>query len=130
LFVGSQGLNVEVAHNFHNSFGFTLGGEYKLPVLNGLTIRAGLERISAPGPTDTVHPAIPDANSTAFCVGAGWSPVSNLEVNAGYKLAILDTITTTGSTAFPGTYNTVANFISAGASYKFDIGSGKKSDVK
>src|SRR5205823_2797188 len=35
LFVGET-LNVRVPHNYHNGFGFTVGAEYKLPVLNGL----------------------------------------------------------------------------------------------
>jgi long-chain fatty acid transport protein len=122
VFVGSTGLTVTVPHRYTNSFGFSGGAEYKLPAIggvSGLVVRAGIERISSPQPTDTLHPAIPDANSTSFCFGAGYKVNENLAVDAGYKLAVLDTITSTGAEAFPGRYDTTAHFLSAGVTYRF-----------
>jgi long-chain fatty acid transport protein len=121
LFVGDQGLTVNVPHDYRNGWGLSLGAEYKLPLasLSGLVVRAGLERVSSPQPTDTLHPAIPDANSTSYSVGLGYHASEKMDVNVGYKLAILDTITTTGPEAFPGQYNTTAHFVSAGIVYRF-----------
>ena len=118
-FIGDQGLVVTVPHNFKNGFGVSVGGEYLLPMVKGLALRAGFERVQAPANTDTEHPAIPDANSTALTLGVGYAPNPQLDVSLGYKLAILDTITTTGAEVFPGTYNTTAHFLSASVAYRF-----------
>ena len=128
-FVGDQGLVVQVPHNFTNGFGVSVGAEYMLPMVKGLALRAGFERVQAPANTDTEHPAIPDSNSTALTLGVGYAPSPQLDVSVGYKLAILDTITTTGTEVFPGTYNTTAHFISAGISYRFG-GSSPSTDTR
>jgi long-chain fatty acid transport protein len=120
LFIGDQGLTVMVEHDYKNGFGFSAGAEYRLPFLPVLTVRGGVERIRSPQRPETIHPAIPDASSTSLCFGLGITPASNLDVNVGYKLALLDTITSSGTEAFPGTYKTTAHFISAGVSYRFD----------
>ena len=122
VFNGDQGLVVDVPHRFKNSFGFSAAGEYNLPMVKGLALRLGIERVQAPSIEETEHPAIPDANSTSFTFGVGYAPVQNLDVSVGYKLAILDTITTKGAEVFPGQYNTTAHFISAGVAYRFGGG--------
>ncbi len=122
VFVGGQGLVVNVPHDYHNGYGLSVGGEYKLPTfgpVSGLVVRLGFERVSSPQPTDTLQPAIPDANSTSLCAGLGYRISPKVDIDAGYKLAILDTITSTGTAAFPGTYDTTAHFISAGVTYRF-----------
>jgi len=129
VFQGDQGLRVEVPHRFKNGYGFTVGGEYMLPFVKGLALRAGFERVQAPAIAETEHPAIPDSNSTAFTVGAGYAVTPALDISAGYKIAILDTATTSGAEVFPGTYNTTAHFISAGISYRFGGGSPSQTTV-
>jgi long-subunit fatty acid transport protein len=120
VFVGDRGVTVTVPHDFHNGYGFTGGAEYRLPVLDkAITVRAAVERVIGPAPSDTMHPAIPDANSTSLCFGAGYAVNDRISIDVGDKLAFLDTVQTTGPEAFPGKYNTTANFLSVGVTWKF-----------
>jgi len=123
VFNGEQGLKVSVPHRYRNGFGFSLGGEYKLPApVDGLILRLGLERLRGPQPPETMHPAIPDGSHSTITGGVGYKVMPNLEVAFGYKLAVVDTTTSVGTEAFPGEYSVVAHFMSLGATWQFGGG--------
>ncbi|MFL5400528.1 MAG: OmpP1/FadL family transporter [Myxococcales bacterium] len=113
LFLGDRGTTVIVNHDFHNGYTFRLGAEYT-DVVPRLTVRAGVLRDIAPSRPDTFHPAIPDSDVWAGGIGLGYRFKPELEVNATYFHAFFDSMTTTPTAAFPGTYNTRANIATVG----------------
>jgi len=118
-FIGDKGLVLTVPRDYHNAYVFRLAGEYvHLPFLPIVTVRAGLFRSISPQPSDTINPSLTDGDSWNFCIGGGVDLGKNIRVDVGYDHAIVDKVTATGPTAFPGTYSTNADFFSAGLTFR------------
>lgn len=118
-FVGDKGFTVTVPRNYKNAWVYRVGAEYaSLPFLPALTLRVGALRSISPQPTDTISPSLTDGNSTAVSVGVGLELVKGLRLDVAYQYATFDSVTATGTEAFPGTYNTHANLISAGVTWR------------
>ena len=122
-FVGDTGnLTIVVPRNYKNAYVFRLGAEYtKVPVLEQLTLRAGLLRSISPQPTDTISPSLTDGNSTGLSIGAGYNITPGLRADIGYQYAFFDTVTASGTEAFPGSYATTVHLVSAGVTWRMDL---------
>jgi len=121
-FVGDKGFTVTVPRRYQNAWVYRLGAEYnKVPFLPQLTLRAGALRSISPQPTDTISPSLTDGDSTAFSVGGGFEFVKGLRFDVAYQFAFFDTVTATGPEAFPGSYKTYANLVSAGVTWRPDF---------
>jgi long-subunit fatty acid transport protein len=108
-----------VPRNYHNAEVYRIAGDYSHPqVLPALTLRLGGERSISNQPTDTISPTLTDGNSTAVSVGAGFNFTKSLRVDVGYQHAFFDTVTATGPDAFPGSYKTNVNIVSAGVTWQ------------
>jgi long-chain fatty acid transport protein len=119
-YVGDKGLVISVPRDYHNAWVFRFGGEYTKPSFAPkLTLRAGLLRSVSEQPTETISPSLTDASSWAVSVGAGYEFIPSLRVDVGYQHAFFDKVTATGSEAFPGSYRTNVDLVSAGVSYRF-----------
>ncbi len=117
-FVGSEGLSVTVPRNYTNAMTYRLGGEYKLPFFDALTVRTGALRDVTPQPTTTLDPSLPESSRWAWSVGATYQIIPALSVSAAFEHAWFDQVTTTGTEAFPGTYNTFADVFALGLTYR------------
>jgi long-chain fatty acid transport protein len=118
-YVGDKGLVITVPRNYHNAEVYRIAGEYSHPqFLPALTLRLGGERSISNQPTDTISPTLTDGNSTAVSVGAGFNFTKSLRVDVGYQHAFFDTVTATGPDAFPGSYKTNVNIVSAGVTWQ------------
>lgn len=120
VFAGTLGTNVIVPRNYHNGYTLRLGGEFD--VFTGLTVRAGVLRDIAPTDTNYLNPSIPDANSTAFSLGATYNVTPALAVNAAFFYDKQDDTTTTGPDTFQGQYSTHAAIYSLGITYRMGTG--------
>jgi long-chain fatty acid transport protein len=123
-FVGDKGFLKVVPRNYDNGITYRLGLEYAAN--EKLNLRAGLLRDLSGFKTDTYSPTLPDGNSWAGSVGAGYAFSKNLTANAGFFYAYFDKVTATGTEAFPGSYQTNAWILSGGISYQRDLAGGGK----
>ena len=118
-YVGDKGLVITVPRNYKNAQVYRLGAEYvKVPFLPILTLRLGAQRSISDQPTDTVSPTLTDGNSWVVSAGVGVDLTNFVRVDLGYQHAIFDTVTATGVEAFPGSYRTVADLVSLGATFR------------
>jgi long-chain fatty acid transport protein len=118
-FVGDKGFTVSVPRNYNNAFVYRLGVEYAhVPFLPPLTLRLGGLRSISEQPTTTLSPTLTDANSWGISIGAGYEIIPEVRVDLGYQHVILDSVTASGTEAFPGTYKTTADFLSFGLVYR------------
>jgi long-chain fatty acid transport protein len=118
-FIGSKGFMISVPRNYNDAWVYRLAAEWAHPsFLPALTLRlSGLRSISDQ-PTDTISPTLSDGNSWAFALGAGYDVTKSLRADIAWQHAIFDSVTATGTEAFPGTYKTVADLISVGVTYR------------
>jgi long-chain fatty acid transport protein len=118
-YVGDKGLLISVPRDYNNAWIYRFGAEYTKPAfLPPLTLRAGLLRSISEQPTNTISPTLTDGNSWAISVGAGYEFVSGLRADIGYQYAFFDTVTATGTEAFPGSYDTHVHLLSAGLTWR------------
>jgi long-chain fatty acid transport protein len=117
-YVGDKGLVITVPRDYHNAQIYRFAGEYERIGLSPLTLRLGFERSVSPQPTDTVSPTLTDGNSWVLSLGAGFYLSKALRFDVGYQYAIFDWVTATGTEAFPGSYKTHVNIVSAGLTWK------------
>lgn len=118
-FIGSKGTTILVNNNYTNGQSYRLGAEYGgLEAIPALKLRVGLVRDISPLPTSTISPSLPDSSRSVFELGAGFDLTSSLQVNASWEHAFFDEATVTGTEAFPGTYNTVADIFMIGLQWK------------
>ena len=122
-FVGDKGTTISVPRNYKDGMTFRLGGEYE--TTPKLTLRAGIERDLSGFNTDTYSPTLPDGNSWSFGLGAAWKLTPDLSVAATAFYALFDQVQSTGTTALPGIYNTNVLIVSAGVTWRTDLGMGK-----
>lgn len=116
VFLGDRGVSVVVPRDYKNGYTLRAGAEIKvLPVLK---LRAGILRDTSPSRASTLSPTLPDSDSTAVTFGVGIDPTPNLEISAAYFYDKEDSITTTGTEAFPGTYDTRANIFALSVTWK------------
>jgi long-chain fatty acid transport protein len=122
-FVGDKGALIEVPRDYGNGQTYRLGVEWAAS--EQLNLRAGLLRDLSGFNTATYSPSLPDGDSWAGSVGAGYAFSPNLTANAAFFYAVLDKVTATGD-AFPGSYQTSAWILSAGITYRRDLAGGGK----
>lgn len=123
-FVGDKGMTITVPRNYGNGQTYRLGVEYAAS--DQLALRAGLLRDHSGLDTATYSPTLPDANSWAGSLGAGYAFSPNITVNGAFFYALMDKVTATGTEAFPGSYQTNAWILSAGLTYRRDLAGGGK----
>jgi long-chain fatty acid transport protein len=118
-YIGDKGLVITVPRNYHNAQVYRFAGEYShVPFLPPLTLRLGFERSISDQPTDTISPTLTDANSWVISAGVGFNFTKELRFDIGYQYALFDTVTATGTEAFPGSYDTHVNIVSAGVTWR------------
>ena len=118
-YVGDKGLVITVPRDYHNAWVYRLAAEYShLPFLQPLALRLGLQRSISDQPTNTISPTLTDGNSWAVAVGAGYEFIRGLRADIGYQYVFFDTVTATGVEAFPGSYQTHVNLLSAGVTWR------------
>ena len=122
-FVGDKGTSITVPRNYGNGSTFRFGAEYE--TTPKLTLRAGILRDLSGFKTDTYSPTLPDGNTWAGALGAGWKFTPDLSLAAAFFYAKIDEVTSTGSTALPGTYNTNVWIASLGLSWRTDLAAAK-----
>jgi long-subunit fatty acid transport protein len=81
-------------------------------------LRAGLLRDMSPTRPEALSPTIPDSDITSIAFGLGYEFRPGLALNATYFHAFFDEATTVGSDVFPGTFDTRANIVTIGLSYR------------
>ena len=116
-FLGDLGTNVIVSRNYKNGYTFRVGGEYE-DLVPKLTLRAGILRDISPTRPDFLNAIIPDANTTAVALGVGYEVSPGLAINGTYFHAFFDETSTVGNEFFQGTYNTRANIVTIGLTYR------------
>ncbi len=121
-FVGADGFSVTVPRNYRNAHVYRAGLEWQLEAHPQLTMRFGGLRSISSQPKDTVSPSLTDGNSWAYSIGAGYNIVPNFRVDFGYQHALFDSVTATGTEAFPGTYETHVDIFSLGVNWRTDLG--------
>jgi long-chain fatty acid transport protein len=121
-FVGDKGTTITVPRNYDDGHTFRFGGEYD--VMPQLTLRAGLLRDLSGFKTDTYSPTLPDGNAWAGALGAAWKFTPDLAVAATVFYALIDEVTSSAP-AFPGVYNTSVLVVSAGVTWRTDLGMAK-----
>jgi long-chain fatty acid transport protein len=119
-FVGDKGTTIAVPRNYGDGHTFRAGGEYELTPQ--LTLRAGLLRDLSGLKTDTYSPTLPDGNAWAGALGAAWKFSPDLSVAASVFYAMMDQVKTTGTVAMPGVYDTNVLIVSAGVTWRSDLG--------
>jgi long-chain fatty acid transport protein len=122
-FVGDKGTTITVPRDYDNGHTFRLGAEYE--TTPQLTLRAGILRDLSGFKTYTYSPTLPDGNSWAGALGAAWKFTPDLAIAATVFYAKIDEVQTTGSTALPGIYNTDVVILSAGLTWRTDLGASK-----
>jgi long-chain fatty acid transport protein len=122
-FVGDKGTTITVPRNYGDGHTFRIGAEYE--TTPKLTLRAGLLRDLSGFKTDTYSPTLPDGNAWAGGLGAGWKFTPDLSLSAAFFYAKIDEVTSTGSTALPGTYNTNVWITSLGLAWRTDLAAAK-----
>lgn len=121
-FVGSNGFTVTVPRNYNNAHVIRVAGEYEKPAfLPALTMRAGVLRSISDQDMTLLSPSLTDASSWAISLGGGYNINRNLRVDVGYQHAFFDTVTATGTEAFPGTYKTNVDILSFGVNWRKDF---------
>lgn len=120
LFTGDRGATVVVPRNYKNGYTFRLGGEYAFQP-RGIRARAGILRDISPNRAETASPTLPDANVTAITFGLGYAITPNLEVNGAFFHAFYDSLTTTTTNAFPGTFDTRTNIYALNITYRMGL---------
>jgi long-chain fatty acid transport protein len=123
VFVGSAGTSIVVPRFYRNGYTFRLGAEYDATAR--LKVRAGVLRDISGLRTEYYSPTLPDGNAWAGSLGLGWKLSPNLDLNAAGFYALLDQVKQTGTEELPGVYDTRAYIISAGATWRTDLGLGK-----
>jgi long-chain fatty acid transport protein len=117
LFVGDLGTTISVNRNYKNDYVFRVGAEYE-DLIPKLTLRAGFLRDMSPTRPSALSPTIPDSDITAIAFGLGYEFRPGLVLNATYFHAFFDEATTVGSDVFPGTFDTRANIVTIGLSFR------------
>ena len=117
LFVGSLGTTVQVNRDYKNGHTFRLGAEME-DLIPKLTLRAGVLRDITPTRPEALSPTIPDSDVTAVALGLGYNVSPGLAVNATYFHAFYDKVSTVGAEVFPGNFETRANIVTIGISYR------------
>jgi long-chain fatty acid transport protein len=125
-FVGDKGFTVTVPRNYNDAQIYRLGVEYaRAPALKGFTLRAGMMRSISEQPTDTISPSLSDASSWNVSVGAGYEIKKGLSVDAAYQYSKFDSVTATGTEAFPGSYKTHVYIASLGIVWATGVGASR-----
>ncbi len=117
LFVGDLGTTLVVNRDYRNGHTFRIGGELE-DVVPKLTLRAGVLRDIAPTRPELLSPTIPDADVTAVALGAGYEISPGLTLNATYFHAFYDETTTASAEVFLGRYETRANILTIGITFR------------
>jgi len=116
-FLGDLGTNVIVPRNYKNGHTYRLGAEYE-DLVPKMTLRAGFLRDIAPTRPEFLNASIPDADVTAVSIGLGYEIYPGLALNATYFHAFYDDITTVGNEVFAGRYETRANIVTVGLTFR------------
>jgi long-chain fatty acid transport protein len=119
-FVGAAGTTITVPRNYDNGYTMRLGVEYTAS--ERLALRVGALRDQSGLKTDTYSPTLPDSNTWAGAVGAGWKLTPDLQLNGTFFYALLDKVTTTGTIVMPGTYETNVWIAAVGLSWRTGVG--------
>ena len=119
-FVGDKGTTINVPRNYGDGHTFRAGAEYELTPQ--LTLRAGLLRDLSGLKSDTYSPTLPDGNAWAGALGAAWKFSPDLSVAASVFYALMDQVKTTGTVVMPGVYDTNVLIVSAGVTWRGDLG--------
>lgn len=122
-FLGDKGTTIEVKRNYKDGMTFRFGGEYDLTPT--WQLRAGLERDLSGLDTDYYSPTLPDSNTWAAGLGAGWKIRPDLALSAAFFRAWMDKVKVTGDIELPGSYLTRVWIASVGVTWRTDLGGGK-----
>jgi long-chain fatty acid transport protein len=118
-YIGAKGLVITVPRNYNNAQVYRFAGEWNhTPIWQPLTLRLGVLRSVSSQPTDTISPTLTDGDSTAISAGVGIDILPQLRFDLGYQFALFDWVTATGTEAFPGSYKTHVNIVSAGLTFR------------
>jgi long-chain fatty acid transport protein len=117
LFVGDLGTTVLVNRDYKNGYTFRFGAELE-DLVPKMTMRAGVLRDISPTRPEALDASIPDANTWAVALGLGYEISPGLALNATYFHAFFDSISTVGADVFQGTYETRANIVTIGITFR------------
>jgi long-chain fatty acid transport protein len=115
-FQGDKGMTIDVTRNYSNGHTFRLGAEYTLR--ERIDLRVGALRDISGLDVRYYSPTLPDASCWGASVGVGYAIGYDLAFNAAFFHAWMDTIEQTGTTEFPGIYNTRVSIVSAGLEWR------------
>jgi long-chain fatty acid transport protein len=124
VFEGDKGTVIDVPRNYSNGYTFRFGGEYALS--SKIDLRAGLLRDVSGLDVTFYSPTLPDSNTWAGSVGAGYRIRPDLAVNAAFFYAWLDKVSQTGPEALVGVYDTNVYIISVGLNWRTELGGGAR----
>jgi long-chain fatty acid transport protein len=109
-------------YNWHDSWFYSLGGEFKLN--DKFTLRAGIARDESPVARAHRTPRMPDQDRNWYSIGATWHVSDKMEINASYvKLDLVDDpeidLMSSSGSRLVGTYDGGADLFGVSMQYKF-----------
>lgn len=120
-FLGDKGVALVVPRDYGNGQTYRLGAEWD--ATNQLQLRAGVLRDISGFKLFTYSPSLPDGNSWAVGLGAGYAFTKTFAVNAALFYGWYDSITSDPSQgAFPGRYDLTAWLASVGFTWHWQPG--------
>ena len=120
-FVGDKGASLVVPRDYGNGWTYRVGAEWD--AASRLQLRAGVLRDISGLKLNTYSPSLPDGNSWAGAVGAGYSFTKDLAVNAAFFYAWFDSVTSDPSLgALPGRYDLSAWIATVGFTWRWQPG--------
>jgi long-chain fatty acid transport protein len=117
--VDNPALNSETPRNWKDSWGFNLGGKYRLN--DTVALLAGYVYGNSSVPDSTFDPSIPDAATHVFCVGTDVS-YQQFKIALAYGYQLYEDRTRSNSVNSPladGEYKSDAHLLALSVGYKF-----------
>lgn len=124
VFQGDRGTTIAVPRHYGNGYTFRVGGEYR--VSPRMDLRAGVLRDRSGFDESRYSPTLPDSDSWAGALGAGWRLREGLAVNAAVFYVWFDRVRQTSDVELQGIYDTRAWIASLGLDWRTDLAGGAR----
>lgn len=119
------GAEVDDVRKWHDTFGFALGGEYKL--YEAVKLRGGYTFHESPVPGETFEPSVPQSSRHALFtgIGYGWGKSLNTWIDLAYGVVFYEnrnvnnTVGDALGTPIDGHYDSITHIFALNFNYRF-----------